>query len=138
MITMRNSYLLSILLVASGISGLSAQIPLIPNEARALYNYQMKDRVAPVVVADENLTVNEIYRSPVDGCYFGIGDARNTYDPAGIDCEECENAGGRAKINGSYVWGLTESDKKYTGEPLITCFARQPQWLAVKKRPILC
>ncbi|KMM33967.1 hypothetical protein ACM15_09075 [Parabacteroides goldsteinii] len=109
---MRNSYLLSILLVASGISGLSAQIPLIPNEARALYNYQMKDRVAPVVVADENLTVNEIYRSPVDGCYFGIGDARNTYDPAGIDCEECENAGGRAKINGSYVWGLTESDKK--------------------------
>ena len=99
MISMRNSYLLSILLVASGISGLSAQIPLIPNEARALYNYQMKDRVAPVVVADENLTVNEIYRSPVDGCYFGIGDARNTYDPAGIDCEECENAGGRAKIN---------------------------------------
>ena len=109
---MKNLYLLNILFVASSLSGLSAQTSFLSNDAKALLDYQMKDRVVPAVVADQNLTVNEIYRSPIDGCFFGIGDSRNTYDPAGIDCEECLEAGGRAKINGSYVWGLTQSNKK--------------------------
>lgn len=109
---MRNICILNLLLVASSLSSLSAQISLLSKDAKALFDYQMKERVAPVVIADENLTVKEIYHSPADGCYFGIGDSRNTYDPAGIDCEECEKAGGRAKVNGSYLWGLTQSDKK--------------------------
>lgn len=109
---MRTLYLTSISLIASSMFCVEAQISSMSSEARALFNYQTRDRIAPAVVADANLTVNEIYRSPADGCYFGIGDARNIYDPAGIDCEECEEAGGRIKINGSYVWGLTQSDNK--------------------------
>lgn len=45
-----------------------------------------------------------------DECYYGIGDDRNTYNPMGVECDDCE-PDGQAKVNQAYVWGLTKSDK---------------------------
>lgn len=79
-----------------------------------LYAYQMKNRKSPERVADGTFTLQNIYDAPKDGCFFGVGDERNTYDPAGIDCDECRQQGGRVKTNGSYAWGMTMyGDKLY-------------------------
>lgn len=79
-----------------------------------LYIYQMSGRRQPDAVADGTFSVQNIYDAPKDGCYFGVGDSRNTYDPSGIDCEECREQGGRVKTNGSYAWGMAMyGDKLY-------------------------
>ena len=46
-----------------------------------------------------------------DGCFYKIGDARNSYDPYGLKPEVCLADGGHLKVNQAYVWGLTK-DKK--------------------------
>ncbi len=79
-----------------------------------LYEYQMRNRVAPQMADMTNYAVKQLYQSPKDGCYFGLGDKRNTYNPAGIDCAECTEAGGKLKASGSYAWGMTQmGDKVY-------------------------
>lgn len=45
-----------------------------------------------------------------DECFYGIGDARNHFNPGDLYPEEmgrCEEAGGRLKKNQGYLWGLT-------------------------------
>ena len=79
-----------------------------------LYVYQMQGRKSPERVAGGTYTMQNIYDAPKDGCFYGVGDARNTYDPAGIDCEECRASGGKVKTNGSYAWGMAMyGDKLY-------------------------
>ncbi len=58
-----------------------------------------------------------------DGCFFGVGNAQNYFNPAGIDCETCTTMGGKPKTNQAYVWGLTQnSDKLFFGTgPNIHC-----------------
>ena len=59
-----------------------------------------------------------------DGCFFGVGNESNYFNPLGIDCDACEVLGGRPKTNQSYVWGLTQEDDKLffgTGQN-IQCF----------------
>lgn len=62
---------------------------------------------------------NLISKAPKDGCFYGIGDKRNTYVPFGMsetECAECENSGGTIKTNQSYVWGLTnDADNIFWG-----------------------
>lgn len=77
-----------------------------------LYTYLMKDRTTPSLVPQTQFTVNNVYDTPKDGCFYGIGDERNTYDPHGIDCEECKTNGGKPKANGSYVWGMVSDGQK--------------------------
>nr|NQU91442.1 hypothetical protein [Bacteroidota bacterium] len=58
-----------------------------------------------------------------DGCFFGVGNENNYFNPVGIDCDACELLGGIPKTNQAYVWGLTqESDKLFFGTgPNIHC-----------------
>jgi hypothetical protein len=46
-----------------------------------------------------------IYKAKVDECFYGIGDPKNT--PANFQ-SPCPN-GAVSKVNGAYVWGMTES-----------------------------
>lgn len=79
-----------------------------------LYTYLMGHRTTPQLVPDGKFAVENVYTTPKDGCYYGVGDARNTYDPYGIDCEECAKTGGKPKANGSYVWGMvSDGDQLY-------------------------
>lgn len=98
------------------VSHVSAQIPSLSPDIMALYGYQMDGRTSLPLGTNENISIYNVYDAPVDGCYFGLSNPKNTYDPMEIDCEACLEAGGRLKINGSYVWGLTStSDKIYWG-----------------------
>lgn len=79
-----------------------------------LYSYQRSNRIAPEKDLDRTYTANQIYQAPKDGCYYGVGDMRNTYDPWGINCEQCREKGGKVKTNGSYAWGMSMAgDKLY-------------------------
>ncbi|MGL4292091.1 MAG: T9SS type A sorting domain-containing protein [Bacteroidales bacterium] len=54
-----------------------------------------------------------VSKAPTDGCFYNIGDTRNSYLPLGMtesECAECENSGGVLKHNQSYVWGLTNDE----------------------------
>ncbi|MEG1585667.1 MAG: T9SS type A sorting domain-containing protein [Bacteroidales bacterium] len=56
-----------------------------------------------------------VSKAPKDGCFYGIGNTGNTFNPQGIseeECVECEKNGGRVKTNQSYVWGLTKGSDK--------------------------
>jgi len=79
-----------------------------------LYSYQMDNRIAPEKDSKRQYLANQIYQAPKDGCYYGVGDQRNIYDPWGINCEQCRERGGKVKTNGSYAWGMSMAgDKLY-------------------------
>jgi len=44
-----------------------------------------------------------------DECYFGVGHSNNAFSPTGINVAACLHAGGRPKVNQSYLWGLTKA-----------------------------
>lgn len=77
-----------------------------------LYAYQFGNRKTPQMADESIYTVKNVYDTPKDACFYGVGDSRNTYDPYGIDCEECKANGGKPKANGSYVWGMATDGKK--------------------------
>lgn len=55
----------------------------------------------------------ELAKAPQDGCYYGIGNEKNTYEPFGMSsgqCIECEEGGGKIKKNQSYIWSLTQGN----------------------------
>ncbi|MGL4292130.1 MAG: hypothetical protein ACRCSQ_00890, partial [Bacteroidales bacterium] len=59
------------------------------------------------------LTHKHVSRAPLDGCYYGIGDIRNSYKIGGLnleECQECEKTNGKIKKNESYIWGLTQGN----------------------------
>lgn len=82
------------------------------NQVLPLAQYLLANRTLPEKVADDAYTVENVYTTPKDGCHFGVGDERNTYDPMGIDCEDCKARGGKLKANGSYAWGMVAHDGK--------------------------
>lgn len=91
-----------------------AEIQIFIKQVLPLYIYQMEGRTTPPMADQAIYDVQNIYTTPKDGCYFGIGDDRNTYNPMGIDCDDCKARGGKLKANGSYVWGMVaEGDKLY-------------------------
>src|SRR5579875_264357 len=58
-----------------------------------------------------------LQQAPTDEWFFGLGDPRNTYcyfslaAPSQLcpGLSSLDTTGGQQKINGSYVWGLTEA-----------------------------
>lgn len=82
------------------------------NQVLPLSQYLLANRTFPEKVAEDAYSVENIYTTPKDGCHYGVGDERNTYDPMGIDCEECKANGGKLKANGSYAWGMVAHDGK--------------------------
>ncbi len=106
------SFFSMVVAISTGIvTNLSAQTSS-TSELMSLYGYQFDDRVAPAIGNFEDLLINKVYDAPVDGCYYGVNDPKNTYDPMGINCLECMKSGGKLKKNGSYVWGLTSANNK--------------------------
>lgn len=77
-----------------------------------LYTYQFGNTKTPCSADPGLYTIKDVYDTPKDACFYGVGDERNTYDPNGIDCEECKSNGGKLKANGSYVWGMATDGKK--------------------------
>lgn len=90
----------------------------IQNTLLPLYFYTMEGRTPPEW-ARMNYRVDTLFHTPTDGCYYGIGDERNTYDPYGLtyeECRECKENGGKLKKNGAYTWGMTQvGDKIFIG-----------------------
>lgn len=82
------------------------------NQVVPLYTYQMANRITPRLVDYNQFSVKNVYDTPKDGCFYGVGDERNTYDPYGIDCEECKKTGGKPKANGAYVWGMVSDGEQ--------------------------
>lgn len=92
----------------------------IPDQTKEL----MLNWVTPEMTNDEFQSVTDIRPflelrhkhvagAPKDGCYYGLGDPRNSFVPGGLnqtECAECERNGGKIKKNESYVWGLTEGN----------------------------
>lgn len=75
-----------------------------------IYTWLMSNRVTPAYEADGVYKADEVYHTPVDGAYYGIGDPRNSYNPYGLSEAEQEEAladGAKLKRSGSYVWGMT-------------------------------
>ncbi len=77
-----------------------------------LYSYQTEGRITPQAADSGMFAEKNVYTTPKDGCFYGVGDGRNTYDPLGIDCEECRQSGGKPKANGSYVWGMVNDGER--------------------------
>lgn len=88
------------------------EIKILLGQVVPLYTYLMKDRHQPMPADASLFSVKEVYTTPKDGCFYGIGDERNTYDPFGIDCDECKANGGKPKANGSYAWSMVSDGKK--------------------------
>lgn len=87
------------------------------DEVLPLYDFRFNNRQRPATVRDFDRQwepAKVVFHTPADGCFYGVGDPRNTYDPYGIDCEECEATGGQLKHNGAYAWGMaTDGEKLY-------------------------
>ena len=107
--------------VPAGITGIAAsdtmqkyigELKTFLGQVVPLYTYLMKGRTTPTLADASQFGVQKVYDTPKDGCFYGIGDERNTYDPSGIDCEECKASGGRPKANGAYVWGMVSDGSK--------------------------
>lgn len=80
-----------------------------------LYTYTTENRVTPRQADMTNVEVEEVFRAPADGAYFGYGDSRNYYKPYGLSAAEQEQVlkdGGKIKRSGSYVWGMTHHNGK--------------------------
>jgi hypothetical protein len=60
---------------------------------------------ASVTQAQSILQNKLIYKAPVDECFYGYGNPKNT--PAGFQ-SPCP-AGAQPKVNGAYIWGMTET-----------------------------
>jgi hypothetical protein len=43
-------------------------------EGLKLLNYQLKGRTLPQLNFPSDMTKEDLYRTPADGCYYGIGD----------------------------------------------------------------
>lgn len=74
-----------------------------------LYIFQIENRVRPELDKNSGLAVDTIFQAPVDEAYYGLANASNKYVPAGLseqELAEMERNGGKAKRNGSYVWGM--------------------------------
>lgn len=97
-----------------------------------LYTYTISNRTPPAQVY-QIYKVDTLYRAPKDGCYYGIGDERNTYDPSGLsnaECRECVDNGGRTKINGAYPWGMvTTNNRMFWGT--VNNILCMPSWQAM-------
>lgn len=84
------------------------------SQVMPLYSYQMENRITPEKDLVTRYAARQLYQAPRDGCYYGVGDKRNTYDPWGINCVKCRKNGGKVKTNGSYAWGMSMAgDKLY-------------------------
>jgi len=80
-----------------------------------LYTYTMTNRDKLPAQAYLNYTLDTAYRAPIDGCYYALGDERNTYDPTGLsnaECNACTADGGKTKINGAYPWGMVMTKER--------------------------
>jgi hypothetical protein len=51
-------------------------------------------------------------KAPPDGCFYGPGDERNSYQGPAFDPEACMADGGWPKVNQAYVWGLTHLENQ--------------------------
>lgn len=84
-------------------------------EGAMLLNYQLSGRTLPEYKMPSEISLSQVYQTPDDGVYYGVGNTNNIYEPGGITTKERSDAaanGGVVKKNGSYVWGLTEQDGK--------------------------
>jgi len=47
-----------------------------------------------------------------DECFFHVGSPENYYSSTQIDCDDCNDRGGKPKANQSYVWSMAEGNGK--------------------------
>jgi len=86
------------------------------HEAAALSMEQLEKVWMGAYGADTGPVVDPLFKTSLlekaqsDGCFYAIGDERNSYDPSGFDPEACLVDGGHPKVNQAYVWGLTQSN----------------------------
>ncbi len=70
-------------------------------------NYSM---IPPENTSDIHFDTKFITSAIRDECFFGVGSDRNYYSYSEIDCEDCEEQGGKPKANQSYVWSMTKGN----------------------------
>lgn len=94
-------------------------------EIKNLQNYwaDQYNQMKPKDLTFNVLKPELLAKGSPDGCYFGVGNQMNYFNPAGINCDDCTTLGGKPKTNQAYVWGLTKStDKLFFGTgPNIHC-----------------
>lgn len=100
---MKQTELITLLLVLLFISPIAGQTTM-----EKLQDY--RNSLVRISEADLATLPREVLaKATTDECYFGIGNPDNQYVPTGIDPGICEGAGGQAKTNQAYVWGLAKN-----------------------------
>ncbi|MEG1585910.1 MAG: T9SS type A sorting domain-containing protein [Bacteroidales bacterium] len=121
---MRNLFTLGLFVVAGSLSAQTAVDSIIkkvpggiPLESLKLIQFwnevNTQNQETFTVIPPYKIRYKELVKAPQDGCYYGIGDPRNLYEPTGMtqeQCITCEEEGGKIKKNQSYVWGLTQGN----------------------------
>ena len=85
--------------------------PLFSFRLRFFLLAMLGSTLVPVWASDVPLMyqVETLAKAAPDECFFGLGNATNTYVSGGINCEACLGLGGKPKVNQAYVWGLGRS-----------------------------
>ncbi len=98
------TYIFGLILMGFSLSGsASATMSDIPDYIQSLVDLSM------LVEEDFQVLERELFaQAPPDECFYGVGDARNEYHPAGISCDDCPS-GSQPKVNQAYVWGLAKT-----------------------------